>query len=154
MSSRVALRLKCLASASLPSILVLVLYLTWTFQFAAANEVVRHFRKDTLCDSYKEPFYIDIVIEQTSAKCTRPTVKFVSFSPVTGHTSEFSTVAKLAAGGQMKFSFVDSWGTKGKGTIKITLQGAVVHLEKIASAPNGMNAGESWPDNEIIPRSK
>jgi len=121
---------------------------------AASGDVVRHFHKETACENGPEPFFIDLVIEQTRAKCTRPTVKFESYSPVTHHTSSFSTVAKLAADGHLKFTFVDSWGTRGKGTIKITLEGAVVHLEKVASAPNGMNAGESWPDNETIPRSK
>ncbi len=110
-----------------------------------------HFHKDIPYEGYKDPFYSDVIISMVGNK---PCVKFQSYSPVTDHVSDFTVAAKFTDQRTLTFSFIDSWGTKGRGTIVLQSKAISISLVQVASSPSGLNAAESWPSRETLPRVK
>ncbi|MBX9568940.1 MAG: hypothetical protein K2X77_08595 [Candidatus Obscuribacterales bacterium] len=110
-----------------------------------------HYHKDVLYADAKDPFYMDMLITNINGK---PCVIFESYSPVTNHTSSFTAPAKYLNENTLSVSFTDDWGSKGAGLIDLKKDGAVAKFKMVASSASGLNASESWPENELIPRVK
>ncbi len=110
-----------------------------------------HFHKDVRAEDYKDPFSIDLIVAVVGGK---PCVKFEGYSPATTHQSSFTATAKFIGANTLSFIFIDDWGTQGKGTITLSRQNALARFTKTASSAGGVDAAESWPQNEIIPKVK
>jgi hypothetical protein len=142
-----------------PTITALAIYFSFVQSANASPKVPAndfrglpaHFHKDVRSEDYKDPFSIDLIVAVVGGK---PCVQFEGYSPATTHQSSFTTTAKFIDANTLSFNFTDDWGTKGKGTITLSRQNALARFTKTASSPGGVDAAESWPQNEIIPKVK
>lgn len=116
---------------------------------SAKPSLPAHYHRDISIADYKAPFSTDILVAIVGGK---PCVKFEGYSPVSSHESSFTAPASFINANTLSFTFIDSWGSKGKGRLVLKHGSVVASFKLVESSPSGMNAGESWPNNGSIPQ--